>query len=515
MRNRISPRWQIPAFAVFGVLLWGTEPTLADARPDQVLRHVYNLTITDCPENRPRQATGFRIAGEHGLYTALHAIAGCNSVEGSNPVAETKNVLKRLKPCWVSLGYDLAVLHEGDCPPERPKEPNAVGLLRADLGAEPGNTYSTPVFPVGERLGVVVRPFLRMSIRQLGYYQPPQDQANRELTLETFRLKENHFRCGGKSPSSKAVVIPLDAGLAPGHSGAPVLNSDGKVVGMVGGGWLRLLRVRGLFISHGEVSLPEGINWAFDIRRAELTSAKEEKGCIDEIGDSHDDFSFLQGSRDFVNGVEFIELADDSTPGRFLMMAAEATNADYLRCSQAPEKDLPCSALSRRINPATMAMPVRVDSRGAAQKFCRWVGSGRGRLPTRFEWELAATAGLASGDSAVPGSCKVNAVSRTEECPLILGGHATPVRLFPSNRAGFYDLFGNMWEWVCEGPGCACPGSEEEAQFYLRGGGFDVRYKHLKLSLERLKTRRDTRGVRCVIVEKDLPCKTDAEEKAP
>ncbi len=89
-----------------------------------------------------------------------------------------------------------------------------------------------------------------------------------------------------------------------------------------------------------------------------------------------------------------------------------------------------------------------------AKSYCDWKGT---RLPTEAEFEYAARGGLegaryAWGEELIPGGVhQANLWQGTfPQQDRVLDGFGShgPVKQFPPNGYGLYDMTGNVWEWV-------------------------------------------------------------------
>lgn len=158
-----------------------------------------------------------------------------------------------------------------------------------------------------------------------------------------------------------------------------------------------------------------------------------------------------------------------------------------------------------------------------AEAYAAWAGKA---LPTEAEWEYAARGGLegvefAWGDELAPGGAMLANYWQGlfPVANQLLDGweRTSPVRSFPPNGFGLYDMIANVWEWTVDDwgaakrkpsrPCCTAPkhDSERFSTKVLKGGShlcapnYCQRYRPAARYPETVDTSTSHIGFRCII----------------
>lgn len=195
----------------------------------------------------------------------------------------------------------------------------------------------------------------------------------------------------------------------------------------------------------------------------------EQGGPMPYSADSYTgNFCFQPPRRMGVNGLTHLRIPPNSVSSDFWIGQTEITVGAYKRfVSESSGRAMPNHIFS--INPEWTLedLPMTNVTWWDAQAYCQWAG---GRLPSIEEWELAARAGKAGEEYM----WKIGN-GREESNHNGVGGRdkwryaPAPVASFRANAFGFYDLLGNVSEWVHDENGfnkmvCGCSWADEEKQ---------------------------------------------------
>ena len=185
--------------------------------------HIYKIAAANC-EIGPaeRVQSGFRVKNGVGIITALHGVVGCKTIiaePGGDGQAFHQLIIGK-----VDIRHDVAVLWSKEI-----AGMSLVGLtaITETLAIDVAETYQVIGYPFGlfrQKPTIDVKILERTA---LGNLLP--DEA---ITAIADR----------DSPAIDADVLSVQTHLVPGHSGAPILNRQGQVVG-IGNGGLDLGRV--------------------------------------------------------------------------------------------------------------------------------------------------------------------------------------------------------------------------------------------------------------------------------
>jgi hypothetical protein len=180
-------------------------------------------------------ASGFayRVRQETGILTALHAVVGCDSIRARG----VDLFVSDLSIALVDIDRDVAWL----------RAPGASSKAFDAIVLEPARSSSGDLRVVGFPQGVpipLVHPVPLQTQRRvkLENLLPPGDPGSQAIIKR-------------QSPSTSQTVLSLLGALQPGHSGAAIVDSGDRVVGIGDGG-----------LKQGTVQ----IGWGFDLAAIEL-----------------------------------------------------------------------------------------------------------------------------------------------------------------------------------------------------------------------------------------------------
>jgi trypsin-like peptidase len=204
---------RITILVATAIVLLGFVPRLA-AQADY-RSAIFLVEASDCV-SLPllRIQTGFLLEGTPGLVTALHGVTGCATVSARQP-DQNSIAHKGLRPRSVDIEHDVVLL-------EGPTLPSTGGLKPHPTSLPgPGE-----VRVVGHPAGIA------------GLWEMELQLASRTFMPLSMVVTQELYPAIAKraSPGINIEVLGVNGNLQPGHSGAPILDSSRRVLGVASGG---------------------------------------------------------------------------------------------------------------------------------------------------------------------------------------------------------------------------------------------------------------------------------------
>lgn len=197
---------------------------------------VYRLKIDGCRfAPTARRQTGFRVQGLAGIVTALHGVADCTTFSA---VTDEGKIFTELVITAVDVAHDVVLLSSQEL-----DGLTADGFVVSPLAMDEllAETVEIVGYPLGLDKQDVDSIERVREIEALDHIIPD--------TEETPAFVDRH------SPQFNIPVLNLQAQLLPGHSGAPLLDQQGQVIGVGNGG------LRGGTVNRSWAILWRDIHW--------------------------------------------------------------------------------------------------------------------------------------------------------------------------------------------------------------------------------------------------------------
>lgn len=178
----------------------------------------YEILATNCratPGVPPavRRAQGFTVRGENGVFTSLHVVAGCKTIQAR---ALKDREFKKFRIGKISIRQDLVFL---------------VGPKSLEKGARVSRNGEVP----GKSL---VMPYIyganQRVLKDLSYSSKQTLRVFFSSSLSAIKVLQKR-----QSPHLDIQILSITGRILPGDSGSPILNAKGLVVGVVSGGKLQ------------------------------------------------------------------------------------------------------------------------------------------------------------------------------------------------------------------------------------------------------------------------------------
>ncbi|HKS29636.1 MAG TPA: trypsin-like peptidase domain-containing protein [Pyrinomonadaceae bacterium] len=222
-------------------------PVIASAQGE----FIYVVKVKNCKSNPrcSRSLTGFRLRGIKGIVTALHGVADAGDIRvlGEQGSARFNGSLRLTK---VDIARDLALLTSSE----------TAAAPAEGLEAAVNVNWNTMdrVTVIGRPLNIMTNQATELKLRR------PQLVILRDIVSPNIAVKLLERR----SPDPDREVVSISDTLLPGHSGAPILNSQNQVLAVANGG------LEGGFAE---------FCWAIPWEKVNLVDARAAAGALAEL----------------------------------------------------------------------------------------------------------------------------------------------------------------------------------------------------------------------------------------
>ena len=220
---------------------------------------IYRVIASKCLQQpAERTQTGFIMNGTRGIFTALHGVVDAKEIRAVSRAAN--EAFNSLKISEVDIEHDVALLDSSELDGK-----NLPGLDRVEFSeiVDPG-----PLKVLGYPLGIELIPTLGLLLRS------PNLVELRTL-LEIAAEKPVKDR---GSPFYKAKMLSIQGKFLPGHSGAPVLDLNNRVIAIANGG------LRGGLAD---------ISWAVPMNSLEMDPKADEEDLLYKLQNLKPDAVFM------------------------------------------------------------------------------------------------------------------------------------------------------------------------------------------------------------------------------
>src|ERR1019366_3416995 len=177
---------------------------------------VYEIFATGCPGRMPsRTLTGFKLHQYDGILIALHGVAGCTLIKISGNQGPVFSSPVRI--AGVDFENDVALLSSAEL-----SNSSITGYEISRVQIVPFMALQVEGYPLGTSSNTTTVQVRKEGVVMLRKLLP--------------RGEIDDGVAGPHSPATTIPVISIQGPILPGHSGAPVFDSVGRVVAIANGG---------------------------------------------------------------------------------------------------------------------------------------------------------------------------------------------------------------------------------------------------------------------------------------